>query len=78
MQIGMKDYKIGTRVRIKNIVDPGPKNQDGDLNGKVGRLVPKFAEIPYGVVGIYVAPERIGGQKISVKANLNAGEFEEI
>ena len=45
-------FKIGDRVMIKGIVDPGDKLQDSDLNGMTGKLVKKFAFIPYGQVGI--------------------------
>lgn len=67
-------YKVGDRVRVKNIKDPGKKVQDRDLNGRIGHLVPKHKDIPFGIVGIILDPKK--GDNRYEKINVKAGEFE--
>lgn len=64
-------------MRICNIVDPGPKKQDADLNGKEGRLVPKLKSIPFGDVGVELDITR-KKEKIKQTVNILANEFEVI
>lgn len=76
MYIGNRYYKKGTRVLINGIVDPGPLNQDADLNGKTGTLTRKFDDIPFGDIGVYLDIEPRPG--VSNRANLKAGDFQVI
>jgi len=74
MYIGNVDYKMGRKVIIKGIVDPGEKLQDEDLNGRTGRLAPKFKHIPFGQVGIYVKGHK-GAPDTMVNVMLSEFEY---
>ncbi len=67
-------YKVGERVRIKGIKDPGKKNQDRDLNGRVGYLAHRYRDIPFGDVGVLL--DRIGREDKPLRVNILAHEFE--
>lgn len=71
MQIGKKHYKTGQLVRIQGIVEKGPKITDSDLNGRIGRLVPRFQWANFGVIGV----EILNGAGHTIHANLEANEF---
>lgn len=69
----MTYLKYGTRVRIANIVDPGPKNQDADLNGLLGEISPKNSNIPFGDIGVQLYETRY---QPALWINVKYGEYE--
>lgn len=79
MKINGNRYEVGQRVKICNIVDPGKKMQDRNLNGRFGSLSPKFRGIPFGDVGIYLEPLPVrSGQRPQPveRINILKNEFE--
>lgn len=74
IQIGPREFRLGQRIRITNIVDKGEKIADRDLNGLKGTLAPRFERIPFGVIGAYVKMNTPFGTKM-VEVNLNLDEF---
>lgn len=69
IHIGTYAFRRGQRVRIKGITDKG----DRDLNGRIGKLAPRFENILFGNIGCYILPTNTqeGG-----KCNLKLGEFD--
>lgn len=53
--------RIGMRVVLTGIEDPGSKLQDADMNGMTGKLVKKFKYIPFGQVGIVLDKQDSSG-----------------
>ncbi len=73
MKIGSREYKMGTKIRVKGIVDPGDKLQDADLNGRKGYLVPKHPHITFGTIGVVLEKTKTDPE---TRANLKLNEFE--
>lgn len=69
-------FKVGDKIRVVNITDPGEKIQDRDLNGRTGVLTKRFVNNPHGYIGAILDP--VKGSNFSEKINLARGEFEHL